>query len=135
MQHRCARAEQGLTGVVINDARVLPQRGKPLLKASVFFCTSSVGVRTSCCIATQVRRRRTDNKRRTDLNAAVLVRSTKPLLIKEIILSFFYAVAPSVGRRTSCCVATQVRRRGTDSKRRVNLNAAVLVRGTKPLLI
>ena len=95
---------------------------------------SSVGVRTSCCIATQVRRRRTDNKRRTDLNAAVLVRSTKPLLIKEIILSFFYVVAPSVGRRTLCCVATQVRRRGTDSKRRVNLNAAVLVRSTKPLL-
>ena len=50
------------------------------------------------------------------------------------ILSFFYAVAPSVGRRTSCCIATQVRRRGIDSKRRANLNAAVLVRSTKPLL-
>ena len=79
---------------------------------------SSVGVRTSCCIATQVRRRRTDNKRRTDLNAAVLVRSTKPLLIKEMFLSFFYAVAPSVGRRTLCCYLTQVRPSGTETERR-----------------
>ena len=69
-----------------------------------FFVPPSAGVRTSCCVATQVRRRRTDSKRRSELNAAVLVRSSKPLLVEEMFLSFCYVVAPSVGRRTSCCL-------------------------------